>query len=137
MDLFTAINPALSRVRLRCRDARRTDRSRRWLAYDADPRSAVRGARDDRCRDRLPFVRPQPRLKREQEHDPIAKRVASVVEFGEDGSTCLSDRVSSPASRAPSDLRKSNRVLAVRLPYIISQSDVQPKASLRGADLLN
>src|SRR6267142_1916561 len=37
--------PALSRVRLRCRHARRTNRSRRWLADDADSRSAVRGAR--------------------------------------------------------------------------------------------
>ena len=47
--------PALSRVRLRCRHARRTDRSRRRLTYDADSRSAVRGARDDRCRDRPPL----------------------------------------------------------------------------------
>src|SRR6516162_11899741 len=47
--------PALSRVRLRCRHARRIDRSRRRLAYDADSRSAVRGARDDRCRDRPPL----------------------------------------------------------------------------------
>jgi hypothetical protein len=47
--------PALNRVRLCCRHARRTDRSRRWLPYDAASCSAVRGARDDSCRNRPPL----------------------------------------------------------------------------------
>ena len=44
--------PAPSRVRLYCRHARLTDWSGRRLPHDADSRSEVRGARDDRCRAR-------------------------------------------------------------------------------------